>query len=1185
MALVEGAPPEHDPDEGGDTREQDDDPWAKFTLPYSVATVPEYELRAYFQNVDEGEEEPEVEWLWARVHAYCQIQAAPGRMLWANTQSVASDLAQCKVPNSEYKYMTNEEAKATTKPWKTHTLGSRCLLVGLMWMLKNRTLKKAMKKRALVLLLGLTKLCLAFSMGEPFMGMLVGTSGDIFQAEIHLEAETWLCRDSWADLVGNCPGAVETWNKLAKTLWLGHCITSPLASASFGDILFMLVWLYCHPNYNSRGQNLFRCLVLQTLPQVINKAGKWLDTMAKGLAKRELTPLPTLETKTGQARKCGDPVNRLILLKRMRKLKLNRASIATSHEDLGSASTRMMRYEAYLDCMLHSQSLLRTFHGQRKQLSVAWDPSSYNGKDTLVAAAYHPSLKKACWLMNQQLGPVMMSHIHESLLPAAHQRKLTRVDGFKELRGLSGALRSLNIALVDFATPKGLFCRPLEAHEFRIPSEDGSHYVILDEKSGTIQPEIPPGLELGDVPLLVSISDQGPSNTAALNFIQFSSQAPMVVAQYDVFHRAWNDIKLAFKKTSFKAWKILLRLTMVANIPYGPYGSSQRWFKKRCWVEDFLTTQDVDNARWQELQHLICTERRMDEPKCREDAKALFEYIGKMPSILEKGPLIKLMRWFSFFESMAFLDGQLFLTKLILAESIKDKPAEASSADEAAEAAHLEQQMDDQKELQALKKRRGILRLAPEVITEATVTAKDCMMSVAKATWKHHAARAREVKSPLQVQQLNIASASSRFWASELEEMLDAALWDKKHLQHVLPEFCMRPEALSWHCELLEKLIANRAMSLVAFNELPPNTYHHSLATDAVVAKSARDKAVNELKVLLQVEAASNQGAVVGPLADLHWRFNPAIRTLMLAYEQDRMLGREGAAGSQARKLQEVLAQTLGDSRIIEVGHQQAKDLLRSAKTKTFANTTVMAKLLASTCVKDRNVDTVKVESGTKVQAPARQDGQLTMKHQLTSQNHKLPKSIQELMLPKGRGNQWPSPSPAALFQSAASTAWVFEYWKGTWPANIDCNSPWVSVCALPGAVMAQQSTGSLMKVIAAAEYSFLGWSMDVQHLSGEGYYLLKPERVNLRWWHLLDLDDWVVIPTQPVALNSKNGSIGWQRDGNVMSVELALCAAGLPINMKQLRGLVKMLGGPSFPANASRKDVEGVFFGHGGSK
>ena len=99
--------------------------------------------------------------------------------------------------------------------------------------------------------------------------------------------------------------------------------------------------------------------------------------------------------------------------------------------------------------------------------------------------------------------------------------------------------------------------------------------------------------------------------------------------------------------------------------------------------------------------------------------------------------------------------------------------------------------------------------------------------------------------------------------------------------------------------------------------------------------------------------------------------------------------------------------------------------------------------------------------------------------------------------MPKKKADEWPSPSPGALFDSAAATQWLMHYWvekdKGTLPAKVNVNTAWISALALPGSCLAQQSTGSLVKVVASAEYAFLAWELTVEVLPGGDSRFLVP--------------------------------------------------------------------------------------------
>ena len=335
----------------------------------------------------------------------------------------------------------------------------------------------------------------------------------------------------------------------------------------------------------------------------------------------------------------------------------------------------------------------------------------------------------------------------------------------------------------------------------------------------------------------------------------------------------------------------------------------------------------------------------------------------------------------------------------------------------------------------------------------------------------------------MQVLEHNVACASPKFWALELEEMLESSLLDSQMLQHVFPRFQGHENALQIQVELFEKLFEQRASSLIAFRTLPPLKYCHALSADTM--SSARGEALSHWRILLEAEAAEAQGAVVGPLAVMHWRHSALNRLLLMAFEDDRRLSTRGPG--QAEGLLMVLSKHLGDSRLVEMAHQHGKDLFRSKKNVSFSNTSIMSKILASEVLEKRGMTVVKATVSDKVTAPAPgKSGQfVSLAALMKASTHKLPKSMQELMVPRKKKDEWPSPTPASLFDSAAATAWLMEYWpqKDSWPETSNVNSAWLSVLALPGSCLAQQSTSSLVKVVAATEYAFLGWDFSVEKL------------------------------------------------------------------------------------------------------
>ena len=326
---------------------------------------------------------------------------------------------------------------------------------------------------------------------------------------------------------------------------------------------------------------------------------------------------------------------------------------------------------------------------------------------------------------------------------------------------------------------------------------------------------------------------------------------------------------------------------------------------------------------------------------------------------------------------------------------------------------------------------------------------------------------------------------------------------------------------------------------------------------------------------LLEAEAASQAGVQIEALDHMHWRWSPVVRLVLMSFEQ---------AMAQGQQLMKVLCKNLGDSRLIEVAHQQAKDLLRASKSDTFSNTTIMRQVLSSNILGKRGMNVVKASAAQKVQASCQRSQNQAVTKQMKASTHKLPKAIQNMMLPnKGRGaSTWPTPNAAAMFQSIAATKWLIHFWefkKGKADAG-DINASWLSILAPAGKIMAQNSTSLLVKVAASAQHSFLAWQVTVEEVNGTNLFLCKPDRNHLLWLHITDLHDWVVIPSEPVVVNNLRGPLGWKRAGEAMPLHVAVCLENLKsVGVSYIKRLIQTLADFHIKGNPSRKEVEEVLF------
>ena len=68
--------------------------------------------------------------------------------------------------------------------------------------------------------------------------------------------------------------------------------------------------------------------------------------------------------------------------------------------------------------------------------------------------------------------------------------------------------------------PSNVICRPLKPSEYRVEGAGGKHY-IFEESPQQMVPEAPDDVEIGALPCLVSISDQGLNIIGAVNYLQY----------------------------------------------------------------------------------------------------------------------------------------------------------------------------------------------------------------------------------------------------------------------------------------------------------------------------------------------------------------------------------------------------------------------------------------------------------------------------------------------------------------------------------------------------------------------------------------------------------------------------------------------------------------------------------------
>ena len=144
------------------------------------------------------------------------------------------------------------------------------------------------------------------------------------------------------------------------------------------------------------------------------------------------------------------------------------------------------------------------------------------------------------------------------------------------------------------------------------------------------------------------------------------SQGVMLSIRYDPFHRAVNDIKLACKHSCGGLFRrVMLFSAYIFGINYGPFGKGSYFHEKKYILEHFLSLCDSTSPEFKAFSEHYARDNDMRH-ETDDDIEKVWDSLLDMPSVNSKGPLTKLMRWFSWWENYNFHRGELHALKAII---------------------------------------------------------------------------------------------------------------------------------------------------------------------------------------------------------------------------------------------------------------------------------------------------------------------------------------------------------------------------------------------------------------------------------------------------------------------------------------------------------------------------------------
>ena len=186
-----------------------------------------------------------------------------------------------------------------------------------------------------------------------------------------------------------------------------------------------------------------------------------------------------------------------------------------------------------------------------------------------------------------------------------------------------------------------------------------------------------------------------------------------------------------------------------------------------------------------------------------------------------------------------------------------------------------------------------------------------------------------------------------------------------------------------------------------------------------------------------------------------------------------------------------------------------------------------------------------------------------------------LKSQFQSLMKRKSKDHSWPATTHSMDFAQITATEWFFHCMK-TGGANL--SSAWQSVLVgAPGDVVASQSQGRCLLVLAVGPFAFLGWDLQVVGTNDDGLSMFSIARqFSLQFHFVTDLQDWISVPTQP-KLGGARGPLLLEQTGAARGLIYARIAQGLALTVKQCHMLLSHLEVP-FKKPGSHKSWFPVF-------
>ena len=670
----------------------------------------------------------------------------------------------------------------------------------------------------------------------------------------------------------------------------------------------------------------------------------------------------------------------------------------------------------------------------------------------------------------------------------------------------------------------------------------------------------------------MSMSDQGGINRAGLDYLVYKLSLALHV-QFDPYHRGWNDVKQCLKSSKGDLYKCFLSYALLYNVNYGPLGSKEWFQKKQSLARDLINSSSPHEEPFLSFLPWICQERHIPEPQSPEEREQIFQSLIDMNNIRALGPVVKLMRWYSWWESEKYFEGECWATKFIMLWKTKNcSPTNGTNYVKPEESVTIATSgLTDKQELQQLKRKHGTWALAPLLITPASMFQKDLIKILAQPSWSHHASRSRDILTPLQVALFTVEKCRGG-WVDELHDLVMTGFLSPSVMKKLYPHRATSDKGkkvrLAIHFDFLAKLVAKRSMSLTAQYLRPPLRYcpmWSSSEEDQAHVLATKRQMQEHWQKILELEKRHIRGEHIPGIDSMHFLRESICRVCFLMNEQDLMNN-----SSHAQVMMQALIFHLGCTSVIENTHQSAKDTLRQARHNQRSRihkfkACIDSKILQSRQVNHVSISEIELALGSAQNVPK----VLPLTH---PNSHQMKKEFQHLMQAKSGSHWWPSTSAQSQFEEAMSFEFLMNHPVNSQTHQLSC------LVGEPGSVIADQADGNAFMVLGKATSGYTAWILEIyseEDASNPGseifYFKVVDQKTAIQFRHITSLDGYLEVPVEP-TLENENGVLLLQQVGKPVPLAKARLQNGLDLTVKEVKSVLAAYG-VTLPGSSAKAD------------